>query len=394
MQALILTAGKGERMQPLSFQKQKHLIKILGKTILEHNLELLDGLIDEAILVISPNDQCKEIKDLFGKKYKRIKIKYAIQKEALGTGDAVKSSMSLLEDKFLLLNGDDLYSKQDIQEVLKTFPCLLAKKVKQPQFFGVIEERDGIVKSFIEKPSKPKSNLANTGLYFLPKEILNYSIKKSSRGEYEFTDYIRQFIKEEELNIVEASQWIPISYSWNLLEANKILLSEVKKSKRGKSEEDCHISGKIIIGKGTVIKGGTYIEGPVWIGKDCVVGPNAFLRKFTSIGDNCRIGQAVEIKNSLIGKNTNIAHFSYVGDSIIGENCNLGAGTITANLRRDGETIKTEVKDKLIDTKERKFGTVLGDGVQTGIGTLIYPGRKIWPNKSTLPGEKVKKDIK
>lgn len=394
MQAIILTAGKGERMQPLSFAKQKHLIKILGRTILEHNLEQLDGLIDEVILVIRPDDKCKEIRDLVGDRYKRLKIRYAIQKKLLGTADAVKCSSSLLKDRFLLLNGDDLYDKKDIQKVLKTFPCLLAKEVKQPQFFGVVEAEKGIVNSLIEKPLKPKSNLANSGLYFLPKEILNYSIKKSSRGEYEFTDYIKQFIKDQKLNIVKAKQWIPVSYCWNLLEANNALLSKTKRSNKGKIEEGCHISGKTIIGKGTIIKSGTYIEGPVWIGKDCIIGPNSFLKKFTSIGDNCRIGQAVEVKNSLIGKNTNVAHLSYVGDSIIGENCNLGAGTITANLRHDGETIKTEIKNKLVDTKRKKFGTVFGDGVKIGIGTLIYPGRKIWPNKTTEPGEKVTKDIK
>ena len=83
-----------------------------------------------------------------------------------------------------------------------------------------------------------------------------------------------------------------------------------------------------------------------------------------------------------------------MGDSIIDKNCNLGAGTIIANLRHDNASIKTMINEKLIDTKRKKFGTVFGEGVKTGIGTLIYPGRKIWPYKTTLPGEKVIKDIK
>jgi len=393
-QAVILTAGRGERMQPLSFEKQKHLIRILGKSILEHDLDQLNNLVDEAILVIRPDGICKEIKKTIGNKHKNIRIKYAIQKKALGTGDAAKSALPFIKDRFLLLNGDDLYDKKDIQKVLKKFPCVLAKEVSQPQFFGVIEAKNGVIQSFIEKPEKPKSNLANTGLYFLSKKILDYSVKKSPRGEYEFTDYIKHFLKEHKLYTVKASQWIPVSFCWNLLEANKILLGKAKKQNQGKIEKNCHISGKVIIGNGTIIKSGTYIEGPVFIGKNSIIGPNSFLRKFTYLGDNCRIGQAVEIKNSVIGDNTNVAHLSYVGDSIIGDNCNLGAGTITANLRHDGKTIKTEVKGKLIDTKRRKFGAVLADGVKTGIGTLIYPGRKIWPNHTTSPGEKVVKDIK
>jgi len=149
----------------------------------------------------------------------------------------------------------------------------------------------------------------------------------------------------------------------------------------------------VIVKEGTVIKSGVYIEGPVYIGKDCIIGPNCFLRAGTVIEDGCRIGQAVEVKNSLVGKGTFASHLAYIGDSIIGENCNFGAGTITANFRHDKQSIKTTVKDQLIDTKRVKFGTVMGDNVKTGIHTIIYPGRKIWSGKTTLPGEKVEKDI-
>jgi bifunctional UDP-N-acetylglucosamine pyrophosphorylase/glucosamine-1-phosphate N-acetyltransferase len=71
----------------------------------------------------------------------------------------------------------------------------------------------------------------------------------------------------------------------------------------------------------------------------------------------------------------------------------LGAGTIIANLRHDDETIKTIINDKAIDTERKKFGAILGDGVKTGINTMIFPGKKIWPQKTTSPGEKIEKDI-
>jgi UDP-N-acetylglucosamine diphosphorylase / glucose-1-phosphate thymidylyltransferase / UDP-N-acetylgalactosamine diphosphorylase / glucosamine-1-phosphate N-acetyltransferase / galactosamine-1-phosphate N-acetyltransferase len=91
--------------------------------------------------------------------------------------------------------------------------------------------------------------------------------------------------------------------------------------------------------------------------------------------------------------NTSIGHLSYVGDSVIGENVNLGAGFIVANLRHDNADVKSTVKGKLISSKRRKLGTIIADNVKTGIRTTIYPGRKIWPGKTTLPGEIVKKDI-
>ncbi len=392
-QAIILAAGKGTRMEPLSCSQDKPVLEILGKSILEHNLEQLDGLIKEVVLVIRPGWRGQEIIKKFGREYRGLKINYVVQKQPLGTGDAIKAARSHIKERFLLLNGDDLYIAKDIKKVLKNFPCVLAKQVSQPRFFGIILTKNRHIKELQEKPKKPKSNMANTGVYYLPVSILNFSIKKSLRGEYEFTDYIKQFIKKEKVFYVEAEKWLPVSFSWNILQANEVFLQEAEGGNRATVEEHVVISGKVIIGKGSLIKSGAYVEGPVKIGENCIIGPNCFIRKFTTIGDNCCIGQGAEIKNSVLGNNVSIAHLSFVGDSVVCNNCNLGAGTITANWRHDEASIKSKINGKLVDTYFKKFGAVLGEGVKTGIGTLIYPGRKIWPGKTTLPGEIVKKDI-
>jgi bifunctional UDP-N-acetylglucosamine pyrophosphorylase/glucosamine-1-phosphate N-acetyltransferase len=111
------------------------------------------------------------------------------------------------------------------------------------------------------------------------------------------------------------------------------------------------------------------------------------------IGDKCHVGQAVEIKNSILLPGTNVGHLSYLGDSILGEKVNLGAGTITSNLRHDGGAHRSPVEGRMVDTGRRKLGAIIGDGVHTGIHTSIYPGRKFWPKTSTLPGAIVDKDI-
>lgn len=391
MQAIILAAGKGTRFEPLSLTKPKPLFSIFGESILEHNLKQLKGLVEEVIIIV--NYKKEEIEESIGKEFEGMKIHYVFQEELNGTGGGVKYFYPLITDKFILLNGDDFYFKEDIERAINNFPCILVKEHNDPSSFGVIVEENGFVKSIIEKPEKPISNLVNTGLYFLPKSILEKDIQKSERGEYEFTDYIKLFIKENKLNVVIGNNWFPASYPWNVFDALDFFFSKKNKSIRIKKEKNVFIKDKLIVGEGTILKSGTYIEGPVYIGKNCVIGPNCFLRPKTTIGDNCKIGQAVEIKNSIIGNNTKVSHLSYVGDSIIGSNCNLGAGTITANLRHDEQTIKTTINGKLVETKRKKIGTIMGDNSKTGIGTLIYPGRKIYPFKTTLPGERVEKDI-
>lgn len=391
MQTIILAAGRGVRFWPLTTTKPKPLIKILDKTILEHNLDQLIGIAREAILIIGYKSAM--IQEKIGLNYKGIKIKYIFQKKQLGTGDAAVLAKPLIKNNFLLLNGDDVYFKEDIINILKNFPAIGLKKVLNPKNFGVVTEKRGQVTDFCEKPENPKSDLVNAGIYFLPKFIFDPKIKKSKRGEYEFTDFVKNFIKKEKLSAIITKRWIPQPFSWSLLAASEYFLEEKKEKRAGKIEKGAQIRGRVIIEKGSVVRSGSYIIGPVYIGRNCLIGPNCFIRGATSIGDNCRIGQAVEIKNSIIRDNTNILHLSYVGDSVIGENCNLGAGTIIANLRHDKKTIKTQILKELVDTGLKKFGTIMGDGVKTGVGTIVYPGRKIEAGKFTLPGQIVNKDI-
>jgi bifunctional UDP-N-acetylglucosamine pyrophosphorylase/glucosamine-1-phosphate N-acetyltransferase len=185
-----------------------------------------------------------------------------------------------------------------------------------------------------------------------------------------------------------------IRYPWDFLRANELYLSRLSEnSNHGEIHPSVVIDGNLHLGSGSRILPGVFIEGNVIIGQDCKIGPNCYLRGHTSIGDKCHIGQSVEIKNCLILSRTNVGHLSYIGDSVLGENVNLGAGTTTANLRHDGKNHRSQVSGQLIDTGRRKFGTIIGDHVHTGIHTSIYPGRKLWPHTTTVPGAIVKLDV-
>ena len=402
MKAIILAAGKSTRTWPLTITRPKPLLKVANKEILLHNLEALNGLISKLYLVVGyKKEMVVELISKYKEKFD-FEIIFVEQQKQLGTGNAVMEVFEKhpeLDGRILIMSGDDIFSRKDIEECCKFENCILVKEVQDIENFGAVVEEDGFLKEIIEKPQGKKAEitkLANTALYVVSDRIRDYvkELKVSSRSEYEFTDAITDYSKQFRMRVVKVKDyWIPITYPWSLLDANKFLLERMESKVEGILEENVHVSGVVIVGEGTVIKSGVYIEGPVMIGKNCKIGPNCYLRPGTTIGNNCHIGQAVEIKNSIFFDNSNCAHLSYIGDSVIGFNVNLGAGTITANLRHDNAKVKSMVKGELISTGRRKFGTVIGDNVHTGIHTSIYPGRKIWPGRTTLPGEVVRKDI-
>lgn len=197
-----------------------------------------------------------------------------------------------------------------------------------------------------------------------------------------------------EQQITASEQSFFVRFSWDLLEVNaQILASYTTSGGDGDVHRAAHVDGVLRVGKGTRVLPGVYIEGTVIIGKNCKIGPNCYIRGATSIGDGCHVGQSVEIKNTILGEGTNVGHLSYVGDSVLGAQVNLGAGTTTSNLRHDGSNHRSEINGAIIDTGRRKFGTIIGDGVHTGIHTAIYPGRKLGEGSSTLPNSTVTRDL-
>ena len=394
MHAVILAAGQSTRTLPLTATKPKPLLRVANTSILEWNLHQLAGLADSLTIVVGYRaEQIREAVAALAPK--RLKIGFVEQKQQNGPGGALRAAASELPERFLVLNGDDLYWHDDLGRLLKHDEALLAKEEKDPaklRCFGVLEVKDDRLVRIEEKPAKPKSTWVNIGAYVLRKAVLDAKPKRSPRGEDEITDMVTRRAVAANVAVERAAFWQPVSYPWQLLEANEAALRLLKRDVQGTVEKGAVLKGAVAVGKGTVIRSGAYIEGPVAIGSGCVIGPNCYIRPGTSIGDECKVGNGVEVKNSIVGNGTHIGHLSYFGDSILGDGVNAGAGTIAANLRHDSGTVRSAVNKKLVDTGRRKLGCVLADGVHTGIHTSLYPGRKLWPGVCTLPGEVVSKD--
>jgi bifunctional UDP-N-acetylglucosamine pyrophosphorylase/glucosamine-1-phosphate N-acetyltransferase len=336
-----------------------------------------------------------------------LKVECVEQAAVLGTGNAVSVTEQYVDGAFVLVYGDLLFAPDAIMNVVhlyeeeKPAAVMAAVPVEKPESYGIIElENEKSVKRIIEKPvlSKAPSNLANAGLYVFSMEIFGRikQTKASVRGELELTDAISLLIRDKEAVLaakISKDDWIDIGRPWDLLEANSWALKRMEHTVYGTVENGAHLVGPVTVAETARIRSGAYIEGPTFIDEGSDIGPNCFIRPCTSIGKNVRVGNACEIKNSIIMDWTHIGHLSYVGDSILCEHCNLGAGTITANYRLDGGTVKMTVKDEVVDSERKKLGVILGDNVKTGINALLMPGVKVGIDSWVGPNFTVHRDL-
>lgn len=407
MKAVLLAAGEGVRLLPITATRPKHLIKVGGKPILQFCLESVKKAgISEAIIVTHYMGEA--IRSYFGEGEKLgLKLSYVEQKAILGTGNAAEVADPYVDDDFVLIYGDLLFGQDSVKDVLaqfksgKTAAVMGVVPVDRPESYGIIEkDAEGKVKRIVEKPAagKAPSNLANAGVYVFSREVFDMikRTKASIRGEWELTDAINMLAEEDKMVLaaqLSKDDWFDVGRPWDLLDANVWALKRMDHKVLGTVEQGAHLIGPVTVAETALVRSGAYIEGPVFIDEEADVGPNCYIRAGTSLGKKVRVGNACEIKNSIIMDGTHAGHLSYVGDSILCEKCNLGAGTIMANYRFDSGSIKMMVKDQVFNTGRRKLGAVLGDNVKTGIKSLFMPGVKVGVNSWVGPNFMVERDL-
>ena len=400
MRAVILAAGEGTRMRPLTENRPKVMLPIANKPMLEHTiLEAKSADITDFVLIVGYRQEA--IRQYFGDGSRLgVRIEYVVQEKQAGTGHAFGMAAKACDGRFIALNGDVTVRAEHLKKLAcrRDDAVITVKEVGDPRSYGVIEVAGDRVSRIIEKSPEPPTNLANAGIYLFDPCIFDAIAKTplSPRGEIEITDSLQHLIDAGRRVGYEllAGDWLDIGRPWQLLTANELALKSLKPCIEGDVEPNATLKGPVSVGKGTLIRNGAYIVGPCIIGENCDIGPNCFIRAWTSIGDNVHVGNAVEVKNSIVMSGTRIGHLSYVGDSVIGERCNFGAGTKVANLRLDEKNISVTVGGKKVDSGRRKLGCIMGDDVHTGIGSLINVGTSIGAGAAIGPGVLVKGEIK
>ena len=217
-----MAAGRGVRMGGLTENTPKPMLEIKGKPILAHKIEALPREIDEVVLVVG---YLKErIMAHFGNSYDGRRIAYVEQKELDGTGGAINLARDILRGRFLVMMGDDLYAKKDIESVMKHDLAVLGLEVMDPERFGIIKTDDeGAVVDIVEKPKIPGPALANIGLYILNEDFFNYPLVGLGNGEYGLPQTMVQMKDKYMIYTEKASAWLPIGNPEDYKKAQEII---------------------------------------------------------------------------------------------------------------------------------------------------------------------------
>ncbi|MBI2064541.1 MAG: NTP transferase domain-containing protein [Candidatus Yanofskybacteria bacterium] len=223
MQAVILAAGKGTRLRPLTLKIPKPMVVLKGKPILERTLYQLPEEIDEVILVIGYLGN--KIKKYFGSNFAGKHIKYVVQKEQRGTFHALKQAKKFLNNDFLVLMADDIYFKKDLINLAKNKHAVLAREMRGPsEKFGVCLVKNNYLLDIREKEKGMKFKFANCGAFKLNMAIFEEPIIYGPTGEEWLSSMIGSLAKKNKIKIVRALKWLPIANIDDLKKAERYLI--------------------------------------------------------------------------------------------------------------------------------------------------------------------------
>lgn len=210
MDAVILAAGLGTRLRPYTLQTPKPLLPVQGRPILDWALAGLPDAVDRVLVVV--NYLADQLEAYLAHQPHFQQWEAVRQTEARGTGDALRSCRDRLQsERFLVLNGDDLYGAADLAALAQCSAGVLVQPVDEARRFGIIFlNDDGTLERLVEKPNLEGRHLANIGAYVLPRNVFDIELTESVRGEFEITDYVTTLAGRGAVQVVPADFWLPI----------------------------------------------------------------------------------------------------------------------------------------------------------------------------------------
>jgi UDP-N-acetylglucosamine diphosphorylase/glucosamine-1-phosphate N-acetyltransferase len=381
--AVVLAAGEGTRLRPLTRNRPKPMLPAANRPILEHVLDaLVDAGMERIVLVVGYRRE--RVQEHFGPSYQSVPIEYVIQRKQLGSGHALAAARETVDGPFLVVNGDRIIEANAVESVADAFetdtaPAALAV-LERPDAsrYGAVTLRDRDIDEIVEKPESDEYRLINAGIYAFEPSIFE-AIDGTERtdGELALTDTIADLVARERVRGVRiGGLWVDATYPWDLLKVASEVLA------RGRVGEPQRRDGVWVDDDASVHDEAT-LRGPVVVGPDCEVAPGAVIGPNVALGRNVTVGPNVTAERTVLDSDARVDAGSILKDAVVGQNAHLGAGTVVPGGPSD-----VRVGQRVFE--DQRLGAVIADRAHARGDVSFDPGTLVGPNVTIGAGAHVR----
>jgi len=383
--AVVLAAGEGTRLRPLTRNRPKPMLPAGNRPILEHVFDaLVEAGVEELVAVVGYKRD--RVQDHFGSTYRDVPITYVTQSKQLGSGHALLQARQAVDDSMLVLNGDRLIDAGTVAAVADSVaetgdPSLAVVERQETSRYGAVEMHGDDIAKLVEKPRDGDYRLINGGVYAFSADIFT-AIEETPRqeGELALTDTLARTIERDRVRGVEVDgMWVDATYPWDLLTVAREVLS------RGRVVEAARSDGVWIADSARVHREAV-LQAPVVVGQDCEVGPDAVIGPNTALGSNVTVGSNAVVQDSVIDADTRIDPGSTLMDTVTGQDVHLGASTIVPAGPAD-----VQVGTRVFE--EQRLGAVIADRARARGNVSFTPGSLVGPKAHLDVGVTVRGNV-
>lgn len=376
---VVLAAGEGTRLRPLTSNRPKTMLPAAGRPILEHVLDVLvDSGIERLCLVVGY--QRERVQEYFGHAYHDVPITYVHQEKQLGSGHALKQAAPDVEGPLLVLNGDRILDERIVADVLDTFdgtPAMAVLDHPTPSKYGAVEVDDGCLSTLVEKPQDESFGRINAGVYAFGESVFD-AIDRTPRrgGELHLPDVIGTMMDDGEVSAVPTDGlWVDATYPWDLLFLTRELLAA------GRVELPQR-SGNVWVADSAHVHPDATLQGPVVVGPDAEIAPGAVVGPDVTVGRNATVGGNVTLENTVLDSDCRVGSGSTLVDCVASQSVSIGAGTVVPGGPSD-----VRVGERVFESQ--RLGAVIADRTAVGGAVTFVPGTLVGANASIETGAHV-----
>ena len=383
--AVVLAAGEGTRLRPLTRNRPKPMLPAANRPILEHVFDaLVEAGVAEIVAVVGYKRD--RVQNHFGPSYRDVPITYATQSKQLGSGHALLQARTAVDGPMLVVNGDRLVDAGTIDAVASMHSetgdtSIAVVERQETRRYGAVEVHDGYISELVEKPRDGDYRLINGGVYAFSPDIFK-AIDDTPRrsGELALTDTLERLIDQDQVRAVEVDgMWVDATYPWDLLAVSSEVLA------RGRITE-ANSTDNVWIADSARVHQDAVLQGPAVVSPDCEVGPDAVIGPNTALGRNVTVGANATIQRSVIDADTRIDPGSTLIDTVTGQDVHLGASTVVPAGPAD-----VRVGNRIFE--DERLGAVIADRV-TALGSVsLTPGSLVGPNATLDTGVTVRENV-
>ena len=394
--AVVLAAGEGTRLRPLTRNRPKPMLPAANRPILEHVCDaLVEAGVDRLALVVGYRRE--RVQEHFGPSYRGVPVEYVVQEKQLGSGHALLQAQETVDGSLLVVNGDRLVAAESVAAVRDALAeddaraALAVIERADASQYGAVRLRGRDIERIVEKPDSDEFRLINAGVYAFDASVFE-AIEATPRtdGELALTDTIARLVDAERVRGVRTEGlWVDATYPWDLLEVASEVLARGRVAGPDRTDGGLERAGSVeeradgvwVDPSARVAEAAT-LRPPVVVGADCELAPSAVVGPDAALGRNVTVGANATVERAVLDADTRVGAGSTLLDAVLGQGVRLGA--VTAVTGGPGDVrVGREVYE------DQRLGAVLADRVRARGGVSFAPGTLVGPEATIATGAHV-----